>query len=101
MAISASVPVVEPAIGSVTYDQWFLTQLICKADPTSAPTIVHLRRAATVDGKTVLMPNISEDAEVSFSIDIFKEMVNTPSLAVALAAVQSAVIDVATKKKLL
>src|SRR4051812_30416096 len=100
MPISATTPVVAPAEASVTYNQWFLTQLIVKADEDSAPAIVHLRRSATVDGKTVLMPN-GPTAEISFTVDIFKQLANFPAFGTALEAVLSAVVAFASSKKLL
>ncbi len=99
--ISATTPVSEPSKPAITYDKWFLTQLIVKSSPDSCPSIVHLRRSAVVDGKTVLMPNTTEDSEVSFNLDVFKEMGATPELATALNSVLTAVVAYGTKKKLL
>lgn len=98
--IIASEPVVVPGSNEVTYDKWFLTQLISKVSPTKAFTVVHLSRAATVDGKTVLMPNSGKN-EVSFTLDIWKEMQDTPELATAMEAVLGAVVAYATKKNLI
>jgi hypothetical protein len=99
--INASEPVVVPGTSGVTYDKWFLTQLISKVSPARANTIVHLTRAGTVDGKTVLMPADGDKSEVSFSVDIWKAMGETPELATAMEAVLNAVVVYATKKKLL
>ncbi len=99
--IPATNPVVVPAEGSVTYDKWYLTQLIAKVSPDAAPTIVTLRRSAVVNGQPVLMPNTSENATVSFTLDVWKELATTPQLAAALEAVLVAVTAYATKKKLL
>lgn len=100
--IIATKPVTAPAVGSVTYDKWFMTQIIGKFDGSSGPTVVRLRRAAkNQDGSWNLMPNTTEDAEVSFTVDVFKEMANTPELAAAMASVMSAVTAYASKKNLL
>jgi len=99
MAISASKSVSVAATSAVTYDQWFLTQLIVKSTPDKAFTVVHLNRSATVDGKSVLMEG--NDAEVSFTLDIWKEMATTPELQTAMAAVLTAVEAYAQKKNLI
>jgi len=98
--INATTPVSTPAVTEVTYNEWFLTQLIIKADAGKAFTIVHLTRSATVNGQTVLMPS-GQNSEVSFTLDLFKEAANTPELGTAMAAVLSAVEAYATKQKLL
>jgi len=97
--IKASKPVTVAATGEVVYDHWFLTQLIAKVSPEKAFTIVHLNRSAVVDGKHVLMDG--KDAEVSFTLDVWKEMTATPELAAAMEAVTTAVLAYATKKNLL
>jgi hypothetical protein len=99
--IPATNPVVAPAVGSVTYDKWFMTQLIIKASPTNAPAIVHLHRSA-VDGNgvTTLMPN-GPGAEISFNVDIWQQMQAFPQLETAMEAVLAAVVAYATAKKLL
>jgi len=99
--IPATSPVVVPAGASVTYDKWYLTQLVAKIDPTAAPVIVQLRRSAVVNDQPVLMPAKTEDASVSFTVDIWKEMASTPELAAAIEAVLQAVVAYATKKHLL
>lgn len=99
--LNATKPVVAPAVGEITYDKWFMTQLIGKFDATSGQTNVRLRRAAKEGDKWVLMPNTTEDAEVSFSLDIFKEMATNPEMAAAFGAVLTAVQAYAAKKNLL
>lgn len=99
--IPASNPVVAPAVGSVTYNQWYLTQLIIKSSPTACPAIVHLRRSAKDgDGNTILMPN-GPGAEISFTVDIFQQLQAFPSLETAMESVLTAVIAYATDKKLI
>jgi hypothetical protein len=99
--IPATNPVVAPAVGSVTYDQWFLTQIILKATPTSAPTIVHLHRSATdANGNVTLMPN-GPGAEIAFTVDIYQQLQAFPSLETAMGSVVQAIIDYATAKNLL
>jgi len=100
MPIVATNPVVVPGTSQVTYDQWYLSQLILKADATKAFTVVHLTRSATVDGQTVLMPP-GQNSEVSFTLDVMKEMANTPELGTAMEAVLAAVVAYGTKKNLL
>lgn len=99
--INASSPVVVEGSSSVTYDKWFLSQLIAKINPDKAFTVVHLTRSATVDGKTVLMPKSRNESEVSFTLDVWKEMQDTPELAAAMDAVLTAVLAYANKKKLI
>jgi transposase len=99
--INATKAVTAPAVGSVTYDKWFMTQIIGKFDGTSGQTIIKLRRAAKEGDKWLLMPNSTSDAEVSFTLDVFKEMANTPELAAAMATVTAAVTAYASKKNLL
>jgi hypothetical protein len=99
--IPASNPVVAPAIGSVTYNEWYLTQLIIKSNPTSCPAIVHLHRSAKdSNGNTILMPN-GPGAEISFSVDIFQQLQAFPSLETAMESVLTAVITYANAKKLI
>lgn len=99
MPIQASTPVTVPGTQQVVFDQWYLSQLIMKADANKAFTVIHLNRSATVDGKTVLMDG--RDADKSFTLDLFKEMADTPELATAIQAVQAAVLAYATKKNLI
>ncbi len=99
--IIATNPVTEPATGSVTFDKWFMTQLIAKLDPISGKTIVHLKRAAKTTGGWVLMDSDADTSEVVFSLDIFHEALTTPELATAIDAVTTAVVAYATKKHLL
>lgn len=99
--IPATNPVVAPAVGTVTYDKWFLTQLIVKASPTAAPAIVHLRRAAVdTNGNSVLMP-AGAGSEISFTIDIFQQMQAFPALETAMNSVLEAVVAYASANKLL
>ena len=99
--INATKPVVVPATTSVSFDKWFLTQLLVKANPDSAPVFVDLHRSAVADGKVVLMPGRGEDSSVSFKFDLWKEVANTPELAAAMDAVLNAVVAYGTKNKLL
>src|SRR4051812_20952795 len=101
MPISASAPVTVAGTSSIDYNEWFMTQLIIKANADKAFTIVHLNRSATIDGKTVLMPSSEDKSEISFTLDIFKEMTNTPELATAMGVVLAAVQAYAAKKNLL
>ena len=99
--IPATNPVVAPSVGSVTYDKWFMTQLIVKASPTAAPTIVHLRRASTdSNGVTTLMP-AGPGSEISFTVDIFQQLQAFPALETAMGAVLEGVLAYASAKKLL
>ena len=100
--ITASNPIVSPAVGSMTYNEWYLTQLIMKATPTACPTIVHLHRASTdqTTGVTTLMPN-GPGAEISFTVDIFQQLTTYPEFATAMNSVLEAVIAYATAKNLL
>jgi hypothetical protein len=100
--IPASNPIVSPAVGSVTYNEWYLTQLIVKATPTTCPTIVHLHRASTdpTTGVVTLMPN-GPGADISFTVDIFQQLTTYPAFGVALNAVLDAVLTYATAKNLL
>ncbi len=97
--IIATEPVVVPGSTEITYDKWFLTQLVAKISPEKAFTVVHLNRSAVVDGKTVLMSG--KNSDISFTLDVWKEMVETPELAAAMEIVLNAVVAYATKKKLL
>ena len=99
--IIATEPVVAPAVGSITYDKWFMTQLVANINPTSCKANVHLRRANINGGTTTLMAGNTESAEVAFTVDVFKEMAGTPELAAAIEAIKTAVIAYATKKNLL
>jgi len=99
--IAATAPVTTPAVPSMVYDKWYMTQLTGKFDATSGKTIVNLRRANKTGDVWTLMPNDSHTAEVNFSLDIFKEMATTPELATAFASVLAAVTAYATKKSLL
>lgn len=99
--INATTPVTAPAVPQMVYDKWFLTQISGKFEATSGKTVIRLRRANKTGDVWTLMPNDTEDSEVSFSLDIFKEMVDTPELASAFSSVLSAVMAYATKKSLL
>ena len=58
MAIPATNPIVTPAVGSVTYNEWYLTNLMIRSpNPTKCPTNFTLTRAATDEnGVTTFMP---------------------------------------------
>ena len=99
--IIATKPVTTAAVPEMVYDKWFMTQLTGKFDATTGKTIVNLRRANKTGDVWTLMPNDSHTSEVSFSLDIFKEMATTPELATAFGAVLTAVTAYATKKNLL
>jgi hypothetical protein len=99
MPIRASNPVSVPGTSEVTFDQWYVSQLIMKANAERAFTVVHLNRSATVDGKTVLMDG--PGSELSFTLDFFKEMGDTPEIKTAMDAILTAVLAYGTKKKLL
>ncbi len=98
--INATTPVVAPAVGSVTFDKWFMTQIIGKIDDKKAPVTISLRRAAKTESGWDLMP-VDKNSDVTFTVDVFKESVNTPELAAAMEAVLNAVIAYGTKKGLL
>ena len=100
MSIEAKIPITVPGTEQVTYDQWFLSQLIIKAEPGKASTVVELTRSTTVDGNSVLMPR-GEGAKVSFTLDAYKEIANTPEMAVAMKAVFDAVFAYANKNNLI
>jgi hypothetical protein len=100
--IIASAPVTQPAVGSMVYDKWFMTQLVGKFGPEKGPTIVTLQRANLTNGVWTLMPNTTPEATVTFNVDIFKEMTNgNATLASAFNAVVEAIDAYATSKKLL
>lgn len=99
--INATTSVTAPAVPEMVYDKWFMTQLTGKFDGTSGKTIVNLRRANKTGDVWTLMPNDTHNSEVSFSLDVFKEMVNTPELGVAFESVLEAVTVFASKKNLL
>ena len=99
--INATAPVTSPTVPEMVYDKWFMTQLTGKFDATTGKTIVNLRRANKTGEVWTLMPNDSHTSEVSFSLDVFKEMATTPELVTAFAAVLAAVTAYATKKSLL
>lgn len=101
LIIPATNPVVAPAVGSVTYNQWFMTQLIVKASPTSAPAIVHLHRSATdANGVITLMPS-GPGAEISFTLDIYQQLQAFPSMGSAMNSVIEAIIAYAGANNLL
>ena len=99
--INASAPVVVPASNSVTYDKWYLTQLVGKVGLTSAPFSVRLQRAAKNGSTWTLMPLSDPNAEVTINLDMFAEMTSTPEIAAAMDAVNAAVVVYATKKNLI
>ncbi len=99
--INATKPVTAPAVPAMVFDKWFMTQIIGKFDATSGQTNVRLRRANKTGDTWTLMPNDTKDAEVSFSLDIFKEMAKNPSMAAGMNAVIEAVTSYANQKNLL
>lgn len=100
--ISATAPVTAPAVPSMVFDKWFMTQMVGKFNTTAGPTIVTLQRANLTNGVWTLMPNNSPEATVTFNLDIFKEMAKgNEKLAAAFNAVVDAIDDYATDKKLL
>jgi hypothetical protein len=101
MAITATTPVTAPATNSLVYDKWMVVKIISNIGIEKAPLIVTLQRAAETPAGWVLMPNQSRDAQVTFNVDIYKEMVNTPELMVAVDAITTAVVAYGTKANLL
>lgn len=102
MPITATTPVTTPAVSSVVYDQWYITQIIGKFDGTKGPTIVTLQRANTTNGVVTLMPITTPDATVSFTIDILKEIANgNANLSTAFPSVVAAIEAYGSEKKLL
>lgn len=101
MDIIATKPVTAVAVPSMVYDKWYMTQLSGKFDATNGKTIVQLQRANKTGNVWTLMPNDTHGSEITFSLDVFKEMATTPELATAFAAVLEAVTVYATKKNLL
>lgn len=97
----ATNPVTAPAVPSIVYDKWYLTQLTGKFDVKNGRTIVTLNRANLTNGQWTLMPTSEKASEVSFTLDLYKEMQNTPELASAFQSVLAAVTAYATKKSLL
>jgi hypothetical protein len=104
--IPATNPLVSPAVGSTTYNAWYMTQLIVKADLTSCSATVHLHMAATttdpttnVETVTALMPQ-GRGAEISFRVDVFQQLSAYPAFGTALEAVQQAVLAYAQANKL-
>ena len=101
MAITATTPVTAPATNSLVYDKWMVVKIISNIGIEKAPLIVTLQRAAETPAGWVLMPNQSRDAQVTFNVDIYKEMVNTPELMVAVDAITTTVGAYGTKANLL
>jgi hypothetical protein len=101
MAITATTPVTAPAVNSLVYDKWMVVKIISNIGIEKAPLIVTMQRAAETPTGWVLMPNQSRDAQVTFNVDIYKEMVNTPELKTAVDAITAAVVAYGTKAKLL
>lgn len=101
MAITATTPVTAPAINSLTYDKWMVVKIISNIGIEKAPLIVTLQRAAETPTGWALMPNQSRDAQVTFNVDIYKEMANTPELKIAVDAITSAVVAYGTKANIL
>jgi hypothetical protein len=102
--IPASSPVTVPGTDSVTYNQWFLTQLIAKIDPVKAPIVVHLTRATNASGSWVLMPR-GPGSEISFTLDVWNEMANDPTvgplITSAMESITAAVVAYGQSKNLL
>jgi hypothetical protein len=100
--IAATTPVTAPAVASMVFDKWFMTQMVGKYSSTTGPTIVTLQRANLTDGVWTLMPNTTPDATVTFNLDVFKEIAGgNTALATAFEAVVTAIDNYATAKKLL
>jgi hypothetical protein len=104
-SIPATNPVTVPATGSVTYNFWFLTQLITKVSPDKAPITVHLTRAAQdAQGNWTLMPRAS-GSEISFTLDMWNEMANDPTIgpliSAAMDSITAAVVAYGQSKNLL
>ena len=99
--IAATTPVTAPAVASMVFDKWFMTQMVGKYSPTTGPTIITLQRANLTNGVWTMMPNTSPDATVTFNLDVFKEMATNPLLATAFEAVLTAVNSYATAKHLI
>lgn len=97
--IIATNPVVVPAEGSVTYNKWYLTKLIGDINPNKAQLSITLNRAALKGDNMLLMDG--KGSKSSFTLDIWKEMSETPEIATAIQAVLTAVVAYATKKNLL
>lgn len=101
MAITATTPVAAPAINSIIYDKWMVVKIITNIGIEKAPLIVTLQRAAETPTGWALMPNQSRNAQVTFNVDIYKEMANTPELKIAVDAVTSAVVAYGIKANIL
>jgi len=101
MAITATTPVTAPAVDSLVYDKWMVVRIVSSIGLEKAPLIVTLQRAAETPNGWALMPNQSRDAQVTFNVDIYKEMVNTPELKTAVDAITTAVVAYGTKANLL
>ena len=101
MAIIASTPKTAPTTNSLVYDKWMVVKIVSNIGVSKAPLIVTLQRAAETPSGWVLMPNQSRDAQKTFNVDIYKEMLNTPELKTAVDAITAAVIAFGTKANLL
>jgi hypothetical protein len=101
MAITATIPVTAPTVNSLVYDKWMVVKIVSSIGVEKAPLIVTLQRAAETPAGWVLMPNQSRDAQVTFNVDIYKEMLNTPELKTAVDAITTAVVAYGTKANLL
>ena len=102
MPITATTPVTAPAAPSMVFDQWYVTQIIGKFDGKTGPTIITLQRANITDGVVTLMPNTTPDAQVTFNVDILKEIAGgNTTLATAFSSIVTAIDAYATAKKLL
>jgi len=104
--IAATKPAVSQAVAAVTYDKWFVTQIVGKFTPTSGLTTISLQRAAqNTDGSWTLMPNNTPGASVTFNVDIIKEITSGDSdaalMQTAYDAVVAAVSAYATAQKLI
>jgi hypothetical protein len=101
MAIIASTPVTAPTSNSLVYDKWMVVKIVSNIGITKAPLVVTLQRAAETPTGWVLMPVQSRDAQKTFNVDIYKEMLNTPELKTAVDAITAAVVAFGTKQNLL
>lgn len=99
--IPASNPVVTKPVEAMVYDKWFLTNLNAMISPDRGTMNIQLNRSNETDGVTNLMSKNSPGAVLTFNLNIFKEMADTPEIAHAMESVLSAVIAYAAKKKLL
>ena len=100
--IPATTPVVSPASEAITYDKWYLTQVVMKSTPTTCPTVITLTRASqAVDGSWTLMPS-SQNSSITFNVDIFSDIKSgDTAMGSAMESFVAAISAYATAKKLL